>query len=467
MELNKKLNNKNKILPLILFILSMLSIDFVQYDFNITSHIYTLVWLGLLSFAFMCGRIDKAYVWIFILILLFQDLSRFFYIDHNFNSLFLGSFKYMFIISITLTGIGKRAYTNKDFLMYSLFFIGIFFISIIKGQANYYIAKDIVFYFNLFFLPILISYALPMDSCKKIIKLYEIFVYSFPIFSLLLLIFNRYYNIFGSLYTTVGNITIMNLAYLVGALFKKNKEKDILKKIYIFAYLGLYFFSPTSGGILLVVAIGLYYVFKKTENVSWHIKGIVLIILVMTLVLLIVTIFNYIIDSPKYSGTFTRFKVIQIQQMFQARSLSELPFSVRVRVAEVLNILHSDGIVEFVFGRGFGGYFEDSLNIFGVISPSDNAFSVEELMSGQYYSAHFILIYIFLKFGLIGSIFYIGNIIKTFNNIKIYYTEFIPVAMVVFYSCGYGIKLLIIFSFIYGSIIKINKHNKKISQGTE
>ncbi|MDQ4682025.1 hypothetical protein, partial [Stenotrophomonas maltophilia group sp. RNC7] len=145
---------------------------------------------------------------------------------------------------------------------------------IIKGQANFYIAKDIIFYFNLFLLPILVNYIFTVDSCKKVIKLYDIFVYSFPIFSFLLLLLNRYYDMSGSLYTTVGNIILMNLAYLVGLVLKENGDKKFLRYIYIGAYLVLYLVSPTSGGILLVVAIGMYYVFKKTEKVNWAIKGI-------------------------------------------------------------------------------------------------------------------------------------------------------------------------------------------------
>lgn len=452
----KNTYKKRKILTLI-FIVAMLVIDFVQYDIDITSHIYTGLLVGVLLFSVLTEKISKNYIWIFILFLLFQDMSRYFYSGHNFNSLFLGSFKYVFIGFTILIGIYKGISDRKKIIVYMCFALVVLIISIIKGQVNGYIAKDIVFYFNLFLLPILISCVLSSSDCYKLIKLYDVFVYAFPIFTLLLLLLNRTYNICGSLYTTVGSISLMNIAYLVGQILKKNNKFDLIQYIYIFAYLGVYFVSPSSGGILVLIAIGIYYVIKRSSNVNIAIRWIAFISLFTIIILATVLIFNYIIESPKYSGTFTRFKVLQIQYTFQAKSLAELPFSVRIRAAEVLNVVRGDNIIDIIFGRGFGGFFRDNLNIFGIIEQTDNAFSLEELASGQYYWAHFILTNIFLKFGLIGLVLFIQYAIEAYKSINKNYAQFIPVLGVVLYACGYGVKLIILFGFIYGAIIKLNR----------
>lgn len=456
MFIEDKITYKNRKILIITFVATMLIVDFVQYDVSITNHIYTGLLTIILLFSILSRNISKGYIWIFILFMLFQDMSRYFYSGNNFNSPFLGSLKYVFIWFTILIGISKGVFNRKN-IFYTCFALVVLIISMVKGQVNGYIAKDIVFYFNLFLLPIFISYILKTSDCYKLIKLYDVFVYAFPIFTLLLLLLNRTYNIYGSLYTTVGNISLMNIAYLVGKILKKNNKFNLIQYIYILAYLGVYFVSPSSGGMLVLIAIGIYYVIKRSRNVNIAIRWTVFISLLIIIISVTLLIFNYFIESPKYSGTFARFKVLQIQYMFKARSLAELPFSVRVRVAEVLNIIHSDNIIDFLFGRGFGGFFRDNLNIFGVIEQTDNAFSLQELATGQYYSAHFILTNIFLKFGLIGLVLLIQYAIQTYKVINKRYEEFIPVLGVVLYACDYGIKLIILFAFIYGAIMKLNE----------
>ncbi|NLK96430.1 MAG: hypothetical protein GX275_14795 [Clostridiales bacterium] len=221
--------------------------------------------------------------------------------------------------------------------------------------------------------------------------------------------------------------------------------------------MGVYFVSPSSGGIIVLIAIGIYYVIKRTGKVNIAIRWIAFTSLLIIIISAIMLIFNYILESPKYSGTFTRFKVLQIQYTLQSESLAELPFSVRVRAAEVLNVLRGENIVDIIFGRGFGGFFRDNLNLFGNIIQEDAAFSLEELASGQYYSTHFILTNIFLKFGLIGIVLFIKYAIEAYKSINKNYAEFIPVLGVVLYACGYGVKLIILFGFIYGAILKLNR----------
>lgn len=460
MFIENKLTYKNKKILIIVFVVAMLIVDFVQYDVSITNHIYTGLLAFILLFSILPRNISKSYIWIFILLILFQDMSRYFYSGHNFNSPFLGSFKYVFIIITILIGISKGLNNRKN-IAYTCFALVVLIISMIKGQVNGYIAKDMVFYFNIFLLPIFISYILKNSDCYKLIELYDVFVYAFPIFTLLLLVLNRTYDIYGSLYTTVGSISLMNMAYLVGQILKKSNKFNLIQYMYIFVYLGVYFVSPSSGGMIVLFAIGIYYVIKRTSKVNMAIRWIVFISLLIIIISATLLIFNYIIESPKYSGTFTRFKVLQIQYSLQAESLAELPFSVRVRVAEVLNVVRGDNIIDIIFGRGFGGFFRDNLNLFGSIIQEDAAFNLEELVSGRYYSAHFILTNIFLKFGLIGLVFFIKYAIDAYKSINKNYAEFIPVLGVVLYACGYGIKLIILFGFIYGAIIKLNKERAK------
>lgn len=456
MYVHDKITNKYRNTIIIIFTSIMLIADFIQYNVRITNHIYTGLLVVMLLFPLISRNISKTYIWIFILFLLFQDISRYFYSGHNFNSPFLGSLKYVFIGFTSLISFSKGINNRKN-IVYMCFAFVVLIISLIKGQVNGYIAKDIVFYFNLFLLPICMSYIIKKTDCYKVIALYDIFVYTFPIFILLLLLLSRTYDIQGSLYTTVGSISLMNTAYLVGKVLKKSNKSNLILYAYLFAYLGVYFVSPSSGGMLVLFAIGIYYAIKKTDKVNIVIRWIALAILLIIIILAMLSIFKYIIESPKYSGTFTRFKALQIQYTLQAKSLVELPFSVRVRVAEVLNVVKNASVSDVFFGRGFGGFFTDKLNLFGSIIKEDAAFSLKELTTGQYYSSHFILTNIFMKFGVLGLILFVKYIVDAYKNIKRYYVEFIPVLGVVIYACGYGIKLIMIFGFIYGSIIKINR----------
>jgi hypothetical protein len=51
---------------------------------------------------------------------------------------------------------------------------------------------------------------------------------------------------------------------------------------------------------------------------------------------------------------------------------------------------------------------------------------------------------------------------KAYKNIKRNFIEYIPVLGVVVYSYAYGIKIIMLFGFIYGVIMKLNRVNDEI-----
>ncbi len=452
---NVKVTKPYTIFNVLLLFVAMIIVDFVQYDLPINNNVYTLIVLGIYTVMFFMKKIDKSNIYIFILFLLFQDMSKFYYDEHIFNSIFLGTCKYVFIFFTFLIGSSKGALKNKNLLIYLYFFLAVLFMSILKGQVNYYIAKDIIFYLNLFSMPILLAYILKEKHCYDILKLYKIFVYSYPLFAFTLLQLGRFNEISGSLYVVVGSVDLMNLAYLVGLVLKKETHNKLLMYIWILMYLGLFLLSPSSGGLLVIMCIGIYYVLAITKNIDLRVRITVFLALAIIFLVAFSFVLNYILTSPKYLGTFLRFKVIQIVQMLQANSIEALPFSVRVRAVEVLDILNCQNPSQFFFGRGFGGYFEDTLNMLGQINAEDNAFSIEEIASGKYYTTHFIFSHIFLKFGMIGTVLFTKLGIDCFKVARYEWTEFVPVLIVVLYSCAYGIKLVFLFAFIFGALTKL------------
>ncbi|NLK94639.1 MAG: hypothetical protein GX275_05570, partial [Clostridiales bacterium] len=168
MFIENKISFKNRKILIIIFVAAMLIFDFVQYDVDVTNHIYTGLLVVMLLFSILTRNISKSYLLIFILFMISQDMSRYFYSGHNFNSPFLGSLKYVFMGITILMGFYKGV-SNRKNIVYTCFALVVLIISVIKGQVNGYIAKDIVFYFNLFLLPILISYVFKISDCHKII----------------------------------------------------------------------------------------------------------------------------------------------------------------------------------------------------------------------------------------------------------------------------------------------------------
>lgn len=100
--------------------------------------------------------------------------------------------------------------------------------------------------------------------------------------------------------------------------------------------------------------------------------------------------------------------------------IEDIDHSPYIRIAEFLNIINEENFFLLIFGKGYGGYFIDNLNLFQNVDLYRGAFSDEVILSGQYTSAHSVYPNALLYNGLIGLflILYlgIGSIKKTKNS---------------------------------------------------
>lgn len=99
------------------------------------------------------------------------------------------------------------------------------------------------------------------------------------------------------------------------------------------------------------------------------------------------------------------YKLESAASMFTG-DLSEMSRSPYIRVASLLNIINEDLHNPFtlLFGNGYGGYFEDNLNMFAGLDLSKGAWTDEVIKTGRFTSGHDTMVTVPLFNGLIGVI---------------------------------------------------------------
>lgn len=85
-------------------------------------------------------------------------------------------------------------------------------------------------------------------------------------------------------------------------------------------------------------------------------------------------------------------------------SMSDVSASPYIRVAELSNIIYEDirNPLYLTLGRGFGGYYRDYLNLFSGYDLANGAFSMEDIMTGQFSYGHDTFVTVPMLNGFIG-----------------------------------------------------------------
>lgn len=126
-----------------------------------------------------------------------------------------------------------------------------------------------------------------------------------------------------------------------------------------------------------------------------------------------------------------------------AMLLDEVSFSPYVRVAEVLNII-DNGIHNpfcLLFGKGYGGYYTDSLGLFNGLDLSNGAFGDEAIKLGRFGTAHSMYPNTLLFHGILGFYFVIKLGIKYLRNINQSFLVFSAFVLLL-YSLYFNVTLL-------------------------
>jgi hypothetical protein len=246
-------------------------------------------------------------------------------------------------------------------------------------------------------------------------------------------------------------IQVFNVAYIIGKIKKENYKLVYL--LYIFMYLIVIFLSPSSGSLLVTALLLMYLLIPSRKN-----KAALKQIILCTLILISLVLgYSFIISNVLEDNAFLQLKFTQIQSLnnLTETQIEDLPFSVRVRVAEMINIFYDNANIDFFFGKGMGGFFSDDK--IPMVNLDETAFTQEEIDSNKYYKAHFFISNYFLKFGAIGLVLVFEYVLYSAKRLKNNYSEFLPILFVFLYSSFWGVKILFVWAFLFGSIMSMQK----------
>lgn len=184
---------------------------------------------------------------------------------------------------------------------------------------------------------------------------------------------------------------------LLIALFQLKSFKLKLISLFGLIFYAIHLMIVSRGSqfldVFVVILLLIYLVYFKKGN-NFQLKS-----LRVFLPILIIFALPFAIDSLVSSSDVTSRKYEQFMSLFTIFNISgnglvfnidEVGRSPYIRLAELANIVHEciQYIFPFFFGKGYGGYYTDSLNLFAGIDLTLGAFSDEIVAGGRFYNAH-------------------------------------------------------------------------------
>lgn len=161
-------------------------------------------------------------------------------------------------------------------------------------------------------------------------------------------------------------------------------KKDILLIVSLISIIYLSLISTGGKGFFTLAAViiaFIYYLFfhfnkSNFKNIRLY-RGI------------IITICFFMSTLSFSAGDLAANKFAQFTSLFSG-SLDSIARSPYIRIAETFNILYEaiKNPIYLLFGKGYGGYFTDSLGLFVGIDLTNGAFSDEQIAKGVFTTAH-------------------------------------------------------------------------------
>lgn len=195
-------------------------------------------------------------------------------------------------------------------------------------------------------------------------------------------------------------VSIGGPALIVGIVFIRHRLLAVISLL-LFAYLMSITFGGKSFFALGFAVLALVYLLffdKNTHHtLNKSIHSIRVVVIVLVLLLSVFLIRHITSDSMAF------YKVMSALSIFSG-DLGSVDRSPYIRIASVINIFYEGLSNPFtlLFGNGYGGYFEDKLNLFAGIDLSVGAWSDDIIRTGRFPSGHDSIVTIPLFNGLIG-----------------------------------------------------------------
>ena len=237
------------------------------------------------------------------------------------------------------------------------------------------------------------------------------------------------YSIFEkTLSTSMAEFSVLLFMFIPLSKFKEKIIIVVLMMIYLFVLLQ----TGASGKFFINVSIvGLAYILNQIKN-----NGIG----VLPALALVLVICSFVSGNLLEESLFNR-KLNQFISLgsISSGSIEDVGSSPYIRIASMLNIYLENlkNPIYFIVGRGYGGYFEDSLNLFQGLDLTAGAFSDEAVRLGKYSTAHSTFNMVPLFHGFVGL----------FLILKIVYQYFLRAINKNPLSLVAGIWLLFMFYF--------------------
>lgn len=207
-----------------------------------------------------------------------------------------------------------------------------------------------------------------------------------------------HYSIFDIAY--MSDITFLTPLLIIGVIAVK-------QKLLLYGTLAIYLFfisSVLAGKEVFSIAFCLlallYCYFFKTE--PKHRNGIMTFSIVM---LAAVFVFTATYLGSGMGETMASYKMQSAMSMFSGNA-DEVSRSPYIRMAQLANILY-EGLLNpltLIFGNGYGGYFEDKLNLLSKVDLLNGAYNYDIVKTGRFPSGHDAIVNIPFFNGIIGTI---------------------------------------------------------------
>lgn len=204
--------------------------------------------------------------------------------------------------------------------------------------------------------------------------------------------------------------------------------KGLRNKLFLCNYI-IFFKYISSGRNILFLLIALFKFFYI--KIIKYVRKEYIYIIICCLVLFIY--FNkevLILILAKDKSSLFYYKIRDIFSLVEFWNINKMPMSPRVRVIQIVDIIYLYLKRPFfsLFGVGFGGYFQDYLELFKNIKLEEGAYAKDIILSGFFPNAHLQILNVLLFNGIVGIVFVIKYCMLFWKNIEKY-----PIALISFF----------------------------------
>ena len=223
------------------------------------------------------------------------------------------------------------------------------------------------------------------------------------------------YGIFEIVYT--ADIVLWSPLLILGILYEKRLGLVLSGLVCFLIISSIVLGGKTVFGIVFCLICLIYCLFFDKDVKDKYSKRIIIM-----RPLIVILFIWFVTFSFKTSDSMTAYKVESAISMFSG-NLDDVSRSPYIRIASLMNIIHEglNNIFTFIFGNGYGGYFEDKLNLFANLNLENGAWHGDDLNTGRYHSGHDTMVTVPLYNGVLGVILLIKICISYLKRIRLNY----------------------------------------------